>query len=132
MTKAGTEYQAMALTLGSSANDAAQAIRSVLQLPDVALSTYDAYAQLVANPVYANAGEILQRVLGSKLAGGHDQIAGGRIPVGADPEVGAKAAALVPVAISAVTGVGLPSYTSGTHRWNGNTLALKNTLTEKA
>jgi nanoRNase/pAp phosphatase (c-di-AMP/oligoRNAs hydrolase) len=29
-----------------------------------------------------NAGEILQRVLGSKLAGGHDQIAGGRIPVG--------------------------------------------------
>jgi len=43
----------------------------------------------------ANAGEILQRVLGSKLAGGHDQIAGGRIPVGTDPEVGAKAAALV-------------------------------------
>ncbi len=42
-----------------------------------------------------NAGEILQRVLGSKLAGGHDQIAGGRIPVGPEPEVGAKAAALV-------------------------------------
>ena len=37
-----------------------------------------------------NAGEILQRVLGSKLAGGHDQIAGGRIPVGTDP-VGARA-----------------------------------------
>ena len=29
-----------------------------------------------------NAGELLQRVLGSKSAGGHDMIAGGRIPVG--------------------------------------------------
>jgi nanoRNase/pAp phosphatase (c-di-AMP/oligoRNAs hydrolase) len=42
-----------------------------------------------------NAGEILQRVLGSKLAGGHDQIAGGRIPVGTDPVGRARAAALV-------------------------------------
>jgi nanoRNase/pAp phosphatase (c-di-AMP/oligoRNAs hydrolase) len=33
----------------------------------------------------ANAGELLQRVLGAKSAGGHDQIAGGRIPVGEDP-----------------------------------------------
>jgi nanoRNase/pAp phosphatase (c-di-AMP/oligoRNAs hydrolase) len=33
-----------------------------------------------------NAGEVLQRVLGGRAAGGHDQIAGGRIPVGADPE----------------------------------------------
>src|SRR4030095_3244522 len=32
-----------------------------------------------------NAGEILQRVLGSKLAGGHDQIAGGRLPVAPAP-----------------------------------------------
>jgi len=42
-----------------------------------------------------NAGEILQRVLGSKLAGGHDQIAGGRIPVGTEPAARARAAALV-------------------------------------
>ena len=41
------------------------------------------------------AGEILQRVLGSKLAGGHDQIAGGRIPVGTEPAARARAAALV-------------------------------------
>jgi len=33
----------------------------------------------------ANAGELLRRVLGSKSAGGHEMIAGGRIPVGADP-----------------------------------------------
>jgi nanoRNase/pAp phosphatase (c-di-AMP/oligoRNAs hydrolase) len=42
-----------------------------------------------------NAGEILQRVLGSKLAGGHDQIAGGRIPVGTEPEARSRAAAVV-------------------------------------
>ena len=40
----------------------------------------------------------------------------------------AKPAAFVPVAMSAVTGVGLPLYTSGTHRWKGNTLTLKNKL----
>jgi nanoRNase/pAp phosphatase (c-di-AMP/oligoRNAs hydrolase) len=40
-----------------------------------------------------NAGEILQRVLGSKLAGGHDQIAGGRIGVGPDLAAHEKAAA---------------------------------------
>jgi len=33
----------------------------------------------------ANAGDLLQRVLGAKSAGGHDQIAGGRIPLGPDP-----------------------------------------------
>jgi nanoRNase/pAp phosphatase (c-di-AMP/oligoRNAs hydrolase) len=32
-----------------------------------------------------NAGDLLQRVLGSKSAGGHDMIAGGRIAVGDDP-----------------------------------------------
>jgi nanoRNase/pAp phosphatase (c-di-AMP/oligoRNAs hydrolase) len=32
-----------------------------------------------------NAGDLLQRVLGSKSAGGHDMIAGGRIAVGEDP-----------------------------------------------
>ena len=41
-----------------------------------------------------NAGEILQRVLGSKLAGGHDQIAGGRIPVGTEPAARSRAAAV--------------------------------------
>jgi nanoRNase/pAp phosphatase (c-di-AMP/oligoRNAs hydrolase) len=42
-----------------------------------------------------NAGEILQRVLGSKSAGGHDQIAGGKIPVGIEPEARIRAAAVV-------------------------------------
>jgi nanoRNase/pAp phosphatase (c-di-AMP/oligoRNAs hydrolase) len=42
-----------------------------------------------------NAGEILQRVLGSKSAGGHDQIAGGKIPVGIEPEARSRAAAVV-------------------------------------
>jgi nanoRNase/pAp phosphatase (c-di-AMP/oligoRNAs hydrolase) len=32
-----------------------------------------------------NAGDLLQGVLGAKSAGGHDQIAGGRIPLGSDP-----------------------------------------------
>jgi nanoRNase/pAp phosphatase (c-di-AMP/oligoRNAs hydrolase) len=35
----------------------------------------------------ANAGELLRRVLGSKSAGGHEMIAGGRIPVGPDQRV---------------------------------------------
>ncbi len=42
-----------------------------------------------------NAGEILQRVLGSKLAGGHDMIAGGRISVGPDLAAHERAAAEV-------------------------------------
>ena len=29
----------------------------------------------------ANAGEILQKVLGSRSAGGHDMIAGGKVPI---------------------------------------------------
>src|SRR5262249_60290510 len=40
-----------------------------------------------------NAGEILQRVLGSKLAGGHDPIAGGGPPGGAGPDAPPRAAA---------------------------------------
>jgi hypothetical protein len=40
----------------------------------------------------------------------------------------AKPAALVPVAMNVVTGVGAPWYTSGTHRWKGNTLILKKRL----
>jgi nanoRNase/pAp phosphatase (c-di-AMP/oligoRNAs hydrolase) len=53
-----------------------------------------------------NAGEILQRVLGSKLAGGHDQIAGGRIPVGTEPEARSRAAAAVRDRLLVELGVG--------------------------
>ena len=42
-----------------------------------------------------NAGDLLQRVLGSKVAGGHDMIAGGRIPVGDDPAAHERAATTV-------------------------------------
>ena len=40
----------------------------------------------------ANAGDLLQRVLGSHSAGGHDQIAGGRVPLDRDPAARVKAA----------------------------------------
>ena len=43
----------------------------------------------------ANAGEILRRVLGSKSAGGHVMIAGGRIPIGHDTRHGQQTAAAV-------------------------------------
>ena len=39
-----------------------------------------------------NAGDLLQRVLGAKSAGGHDMIAGGRIPLGVDPAERVRAA----------------------------------------
>src|SRR5262245_16990256 len=39
-----------------------------------------------------NAGDLLQRVLGAKSAGGHDMIAGGRVPLGPDPEERVRAA----------------------------------------
>jgi nanoRNase/pAp phosphatase (c-di-AMP/oligoRNAs hydrolase) len=42
-----------------------------------------------------NAGDLLQRVLGSRSAGGHDMIAGGRIAVGEDPAAHERAAAMV-------------------------------------
>src|SRR3989449_2369260 len=42
-----------------------------------------------------NAGDLLQRVLGSKSAGGHDQIAGGRIPVPEDPAARERIASTV-------------------------------------
>ena len=44
-------------------------------------------------------------MLGSKLAGGHDQIAGGRIPVGTDPEARLRAAATVRDRLLAELGV---------------------------
>jgi len=43
----------------------------------------------------ANAGEILQRVLGGKSAGGHDMIAGGRVPIGDDPRLRERVTAAV-------------------------------------
>lgn len=52
-----------------------------------------------------NAGDLLQRVLGSKSAGGHDMIAGGRIPVGTDPESRQRAAAVVRDRLLAEVGV---------------------------
>jgi len=42
-----------------------------------------------------NAGDLLQRVLGSRSAGGHDMIAGGRLHVGDDPAARERAAAMV-------------------------------------
>jgi len=42
-----------------------------------------------------NAGDLLQRVLGSRSAGGHDMIAGGRLQVGQDPAARERAAAMV-------------------------------------
>jgi len=42
-----------------------------------------------------NAGDLLQRVLGSRSAGGHDMIAGGRLRVGEDPAARERAAAMV-------------------------------------
>lgn len=55
-----------------------------------------------------NAGEILQRVLGSKLAGGHDQIAGGRIPVGTEAEARSRAAVVVRDRLLAELGITAP------------------------
>ena len=52
-----------------------------------------------------NAGELLQRVLGSKSAGGHDMIAGGRIEVGDDPVVRERAAGMVRDRLLAALGV---------------------------
>ncbi|MCI4348534.1 MAG: DHHA1 domain-containing protein, partial [Thermoplasmata archaeon] len=42
-----------------------------------------------------SAGDLLQRVLGSKSAGGHDMIAGGRIHAGDDPAARDRATAMV-------------------------------------
>ncbi len=38
--------------------------------------------------------------------------------------IAANAAAFTPTLISAVTGVGAPSYTSGVHMWNGTAATL--------
>jgi len=62
-----------------------------------AIGTFDAsvYCSLRTTDREINAGDLLQRVLGSKSAGGHDMIAGGRIPVGSNPEDRERAAGVV-------------------------------------
>jgi nanoRNase/pAp phosphatase (c-di-AMP/oligoRNAs hydrolase) len=52
-----------------------------------------------------NAGDLLQRVLGSKVAGGHDMIAGGRLQIGDDPSALERAAAMVRDRLLAALGV---------------------------
>jgi nanoRNase/pAp phosphatase (c-di-AMP/oligoRNAs hydrolase) len=56
-----------------------------------------------------NAGDVLQRVLGSKVAGGHDMIAGGRLQVGDDPAARERAAAMVRDRLLTVLGVAAAS-----------------------
>jgi nanoRNase/pAp phosphatase (c-di-AMP/oligoRNAs hydrolase) len=64
------------------------------------------YVSLRTTQRDANAGEILQHVLGSDHAGGHDMIAGGRIVVGEDPQVWAAAAETIRTRL--LTAIGLP------------------------
>jgi nanoRNase/pAp phosphatase (c-di-AMP/oligoRNAs hydrolase) len=52
-----------------------------------------------------NAADVLQRVLGSKSAGGHDMIAGGRIHAGDDPAARDRAAAMVRDRLLAALGI---------------------------
>jgi nanoRNase/pAp phosphatase (c-di-AMP/oligoRNAs hydrolase) len=52
-----------------------------------------------------NAGDLLQRVLGAKSAGGHDMIAGGRVPVDADPAERVRAACEVRARLLSALGV---------------------------
>jgi nanoRNase/pAp phosphatase (c-di-AMP/oligoRNAs hydrolase) len=42
-----------------------------------------------------NAGDLMQRVLGNRSAGGHDMIAGGRLEIGDDAAARERAAAMV-------------------------------------
>ncbi|MGH7895917.1 MAG: DHH family phosphoesterase [Candidatus Binatia bacterium] len=59
-----------------------------------AIGAYDGclYCSIRTTDRETNAGDLLQRVLGSKSAGGHDMIAGGRVPLGPDPADRVKAA----------------------------------------
>src|SRR5262245_19423342 len=52
-----------------------------------------------------NAGDLLQKVLGSRSAGGHDMIAGGRLHVGDDPAARERAVAMVRDRLLAALGV---------------------------
>src|SRR5262245_23015724 len=52
-----------------------------------------------------NAGDLLQKVLGGRSAGGHDMIAGGRLHVGDDPAARERAAAMVRDRLRAALGV---------------------------
>ena len=53
------------------------------------------YCSLRTTERDVNAGDLLQRILGSRSAGGHDMIAGGRMEVGDDPEERERAAVRV-------------------------------------
>src|SRR5262245_19369263 len=52
-----------------------------------------------------NAGDLLQKVLGSRSAGGHDMIAGGRLHVGDDQAARERAVAMVRDRLRAALGV---------------------------
>jgi nanoRNase/pAp phosphatase (c-di-AMP/oligoRNAs hydrolase) len=72
-----------------------------------AIGTYNGclYCSIRTTDRDANAGDLLQRVLGAKSAGGHDMIAGGRVPVGADPAARTAAAAAVRTRLLAALGI---------------------------
>lgn len=57
-----------AMSMGYSANEAAMAVRSVLSLPDVALQSYDPYAQLLINPNDTTAIAVMQKALQVAIA----------------------------------------------------------------
>jgi nanoRNase/pAp phosphatase (c-di-AMP/oligoRNAs hydrolase) len=59
-----------------------------------AIGAYDGclYCSIRTTDRDTNAGDLLQRILGAKSAGGHDMIAGGRVPLAADPAERVKAA----------------------------------------
>jgi nanoRNase/pAp phosphatase (c-di-AMP/oligoRNAs hydrolase) len=59
-----------------------------------AIGLYDSclYCSIRTTDRDTNAGDILQAVLGAKSAGGHDMIAGGRVPVSPDPAERVRAA----------------------------------------
>jgi nanoRNase/pAp phosphatase (c-di-AMP/oligoRNAs hydrolase) len=59
-----------------------------------AIGTFDGalYCSIRTTDRETNAGDLLQGVLGAKSAGGHDMIAGGRVPLGPDPAEHVKAA----------------------------------------
>ena len=65
-----------------------------------------------------NAGDLLQQVLGSKLAGGHDMIAGGWIHVGPDPAAHERAAVMVRDRL--LTAVGLDPSGAGSRWWRSD------------
>ena len=72
-----------------------------------AVGTYEGYlyCSIRTTDRDMNAGDLLQGVLGAKAAGGHDMIAGGRIPLAADPAAHVKAACEVRTRLLTALGV---------------------------